>query len=64
MVTVNGEKVQASGQTIAEYLKNTGYNAERVVVELNLQIVSKDKYSELTLKENDAVEILNFVGGG
>lgn len=64
MVTVNGEKVQASGQTIAEYLKNTGYNADRVVVELNLQIVSKDKYSELTLKENDAVEILKFVGGG
>ena len=64
MVTVNGEKVQASGQTIAEYLKNTGYNADRVVVELNLKIVSKDKYSELTLKENDAVEILNFVGGG
>ena len=64
MVTVNGEKVQASGQTIAEYLKNTGYNADMVVVELNLQIVSKDKYSELTLKENDAVEILNFVGGG
>ena len=64
MVTVNGEKVQASGQTRAEYLKNTGYNADRVVVELNLQIISKDKYSELTLKENDAVEILNFVGGG
>lgn len=64
MVTVNGEKVQASGQTIAEYLKNTGYNADRVVVELNLQIISKDKYSEITLKENDAVEILNFVGGG
>lgn len=64
MVTVNGEKVQASGQTIAEYLKNTGYNADRVVVELNLKIVSKDKYSEITLKENDAVEILNFVGGG
>lgn len=64
MVNVNGEKVQASGQTIAEYLKNTGYNADRVVVELNLQIVSKDKYSEITLKENDAVEILNFVGGG
>ncbi|MDY3739698.1 MAG: sulfur carrier protein ThiS [Selenomonadaceae bacterium] len=64
MVNVNGEKVQASGQTIAEYLKNTGYNADRVVVELNLKIVSKDKYSEITLKENDAVEILNFVGGG
>lgn len=64
MVTVNGEKVQASGQTIAEYLKNTGYNADRVVVELNLQIISKNKYSEITLKENDAVEILNFVGGG
>lgn len=64
MVTVNGEKVQASGQTIAEYLNNAGYNAERVVVELNLQIVSKEKYSELTLKKNDSVEILNFVGGG
>lgn len=64
MVTVNGEKVQASGQTIAEYLNNAGYNAERVVVELNLQIVSKEKYSELTLKKDDSVEILNFVGGG
>jgi sulfur carrier protein len=64
MVTVNGEKVQASGQTIAEYLNNAGYNAERVVVELNLQIVSKEKYSELILKKDDSVEILNFVGGG
>lgn len=64
MVTVNGEKVQASGQTIAEYLSNAGYNAERVVVELNLQIVSKEKYSELILKKDDSVEILNFVGGG
>lgn len=64
MVTVNGEKVQASGQTIAEYLNNAGYNAERVVVELNLQIVSKEKYSEHILKKDDSVEILNFVGGG
>lgn len=64
MVTVNGEKVQASGQTIAEYLNNAGYNAERVVVELNLQIISKEKYSELILKKDDSVEILNFVGGG
>lgn len=64
MVTVNGEKVQASGQTITEYLNNAGYNAERVVVELNLQIVSKEKYSEHILKKDDSVEILNFVGGG
>ena len=36
MVTVNGEKVDAQGKTIAQFIKETGYNIDRVVVEVNL----------------------------
>lgn len=64
MLTINGETVDAAGQTIADYLHQAGYNAERVVVEVNLNIVSKPLWDQTTLQDGDKVEILNFVGGG
>ena len=36
MVTVNGEKRNAIGQNLLEFLKTEGYVPERVVVERNL----------------------------
>ena len=47
-----------------ELLRLKGLKPERVVVELNGEIVDKPRYGEVTLKENDTLEILGFVGGG
>lgn len=64
MVTINGEQVQAQGKTISQYIEETGYNKDRIVVELNMEIIPKDKLDTIVLKDGDSVEILNFVGGG
>lgn len=64
MVTINGEKVNAAGSTIAEYLSSAGYNTARVAVEKNGEIVPKCKYGETVFNEGDTVEVVSFVGGG
>ncbi len=62
---VNGKEVVIKGsQTIYEYLKDNNYNLERIVIELNGKIVSKDKYNTVNLKDTDVMEVLTFVGGG
>ncbi|MBR3439097.1 MAG: sulfur carrier protein ThiS [Clostridia bacterium] len=64
MVTINGESVNAAGKTVAQYIAEAGYNAERVVIERNLVILKKEELGETVLEDGDSVEILNFVGGG
>ena len=62
---VNGKEVVIKeSKTIYEYLKNNNYNLERIVIELNGKIVSKDKYNTVNLKDTDVMEVLTFVGGG
>ena len=41
MLKINGESVAAAGMTVAEYLRETNYNPNRVAVELNGEIVPK-----------------------
>ncbi len=62
---VNGKEVVIKNvQTIYEYLKDNNYNLQRVVIELNGEIVSKEKYNTINLKDTDVMEVLTFVGGG
>ena len=62
---VNGKEVVIKKtQTIYEYLKENNYNLARIVIELNGEIVSKDKYNTINLKDTDVMEVLTFVGGG
>jgi len=39
-------------------------SSAHVVIELNNEILSKDQFSSRFLKENDRLEIVQFVGGG
>ena len=62
---VNGKDiVLRNTQNISDFLKNNNYNINRIVIELNGEIVSKDKYSTINLKDTDVMEVLTFVGGG
>jgi sulfur carrier protein len=64
-IIVNGKPFEAAAAlTLLELLRLKGLKPERVVVELNGEIVDKPRYGEVTLKENDTLEILGFVGGG
>lgn len=64
-IVINGEEREVlEGLTVTALLDELGIQKERVAVELNLDIVSKDRFADTVLKDRDRVEIVSFVGGG
>lgn len=61
---VNGLDMEVKATTVMELLKELDINPQRVVVEVNLEIVKRDRFNEYRIKEGDSIEIVNFVGGG
>ena len=64
MVKVNGKELDLVGKTVEEYLLTTDYDAKRIAVERNGEIVFKSQYSETVLNDGDSIEVVSFVGGG
>jgi sulfur carrier protein len=50
--------------TLAILIETLGMKSDRVAVELNLDIVPRDRWSETILNEGDRLEVVHFVGGG
>ena len=50
--------------TLAALLERLAMKSDRVAVELNLDIVPRDRWSSTQLGEGDKLEIVHFVGGG
>lgn len=64
-VTINGEAREISPEvTVADLLREIGTTPERVAVEVNLDVVPRDRYSEHRINEGDRIEVVTFVGGG
>jgi sulfur carrier protein len=49
--------------TVSELINITGINSP-FAVELNRNVISKNKFDATNLKEGDEVEIVTFAGGG
>ena len=65
LVIVNGKQSELDDNTtLKELIELKKLQPEKVVVEYNLNIVPKENWDEIVLKENDKLEILSFVGGG
>ena len=64
MVKINGEEKEIAGKNLLEYLKEAGFEPERVVVERNLDIISKDEFGNTIIQDEVVIEVLRFVGGG
>ena len=64
MVKINGEEKEIAGKNLLEYLKEAGFEQERVVVERNLDIIPKDELGNTIIQDEDVIEVLRFVGGG
>ena len=41
-----------------------GLCPDKIVVEHNFSIISKEDWSKIMLKDQDMIEIISFVGGG
>ena len=62
-----GEYSPASGETsltVASLISSLGMKPDRVAVELNRDIVPRDRWPDTGLKEGDRLEVVHFVGGG
>ena len=64
MVKINGEDKEIAGKNLLEYLKEAGFETERVVVEKNLEIIPKDQFGQVVIQDEDVIEVVRFVGGG
>lgn len=63
-LTVNGEGRVFSGDTLTALVEQLGMKADRVAIELNREIVARDRWPQTQLKDGDQLEIVHFVGGG
>lgn len=62
---VNGKEVIFKENTTVEsLLDELKINKDSVVVEINLDILENNQYSEYILREDDVIEVIRFVGGG
>tara|TARA_Y100001960_G_scaffold267055_1_gene291101 strand:+ start:278 stop:496 length:219 start_codon:yes stop_codon:yes gene_type:complete len=72
MNNLNMAKIQLNGDSY-EIIKGTNLNEllgklkiqkNKVAIEVNGEIVEKNKYPNLILNDKDKVEIVQFIGGG
>jgi sulfur carrier protein len=64
-IRLNGEPYNLPGPlTVSELLAHLGITPARVAVEVNLVVLKRATYSTTSLRDQDEVEIVNFVGGG
>jgi thiamine biosynthesis protein ThiS len=64
-VQINGqERDLDEGLTLAALIEQLGMKSDRVAVELNREIVSRELWPQTSLQSGDRLEIVHFVGGG
>ena len=64
-LTINGENREFSGiTTLSELVADLGMKPDRVAIELNRELVARDRWSATQLADGDKLEIVHFVGGG
>jgi len=63
---INGEEREFAGDqfTLAALVEQLGMKSDRVAIELNRDIVARDRWPATLLSEGDRLEIVHFVGGG
>jgi sulfur carrier protein len=64
-IQINGESQEVSdGLQLAELISHLKLRADQVAIELNHQVVRRAAWEATTLRPDDRVEIVHFVGGG
>ena len=62
---INGEGREFQAPlALTSLIEQLGMKIDRVAVELNREIVPREKWPSTDLNEGDQLEIVHFVGGG
>ena len=64
-IQLNGDSYEINnGTNLNELLNKLKIQKNKVAIEVNGEIVEKNKYPNLILNKDDKVEIVHFIGGG
>ena len=64
-IQLNGDPYEINDDTnLNELLNKLKIQKNKVAIEVNGEIVEKNKYPNLILNKDDKVEIVQFIGGG
>ena len=64
-IQLNGDSYEVIiGTNLNELLNKLKIQKNKIAIEVNGEIVEKNKYPNLTLNRDDKVEIVHFIGGG
>ncbi len=64
-ITVNGDERRINESiNLVSLLQNLELPLHRIAVELNRNVVRRDDWETIEIKDGDKLEIVHFVGGG
>ena len=64
-IQLNGNSYEINTRTnLNELLNKLKIQKNKVAIEVNREIIEKNKYPNLILNKEDTVEIVHFIGGG
>ena len=64
-IQLNGDPYEINGRTnLNELLNKLKIQKNKVAIEVNGEIIQKEKYESLVLNKDDKVEVVHFIGGG
>ena len=64
-IQLNGDPYEINtGTNLNELLNKLKIQKNKVAIEVNGEIIDKNKYTNLILNKDDKVEIVHFIGGG
>ena len=64
-IQLNGDPYEVNdGTNLNELLNKLKIQKKKVAIEVNGEIVERNKYPNLILNKGDKVEIVQFIGGG
>lgn len=64
-ITLNGHPHQTGNAgNVADLIQSLELKGRRVAVMLNEEVVKRERWEEVPLREGDTVEVIQMVGGG
>ena len=64
-IKINGKlSIINENLSLLAYLKKSKVPIKKVAIELNQEIIDKNKLKKMKLKDKDKIELVHFIGGG
>ncbi len=64
-IIINGkEQTIEEGTLLSHFIEESNLVKERIIIQIDEEIIKKELFNTTILKENSKMEILSIVGGG